>query len=246
MSEYILSTYDDLMRSFYPLIEKFFIKHKIGDDHNHLHAKKVAEHAFQACLVHTPQLTNEQVYAILLAALGHDTDDHKLFDTKEYQNIRKLLSDFGQSEEIIELVVKLIDLVSTTKHKDNRYGLDDWYFIVRYADRLDAIGSEGINRTIQYTVHKGRKLYCYNTPRPTTLDELYEVATIERYNNYKNDSLSMIDHCFDKLLRIGDEFISNPYFNSLTTLRKRQVEDFVLWFGRKGHITLEECWEYMR
>ena len=94
---------------------------------------------------------------VALAAILHDVDDHKLFDTENYQNARKFLKDNGVDEAMSDRVCAVIDDVSFSKNKD-RVPESIEGKIVQDADRLDAMGAVGIARTFAYGGKKGRSL----------------------------------------------------------------------------------------
>jgi uncharacterized protein len=100
----------------------------------------------------TIELSHEEYKAILLAALLHDADDKKFFPSnKNYENLRYILE--GENDNLINLVVTMVDLVSSSKNGDR---IPDfikdklWMLIPRYADRLEAIGMIGIERCYKY------------------------------------------------------------------------------------------------
>ena len=55
----------------------------------------------------------------------------------------------------------------------------------------------------------------------------------------------MIDHFYDKLIRVCDFPIQNPFFERITTERKKEILDFILLFGNQGKITKEDCKNYI-
>lgn len=235
--------FTEIKECVYPMLTEFFLLHKVNNDHNHIHALEIAKHALRACSADS-SLTEDQVRCIILAAFLHDVDDHKIFVSKDYENARTILNKTKYNDDI-DTVIEMIDLVSSSKHGDNMYGKKEWKFIPRYSDRLDAIGMMGIARTIVYTLDNSQHLYCGDTPRPKTLDELYEVATKERYKAYKGNSKSMIDHCFDKMIHLGDFPIHNEYLNGLSKTLTKDVIDLVLLFGNKGDISINELKLYI-
>lgn len=101
-------------------------------------AKKIAE-SYPEC----------DLPVVLLSALLHDVDDHKLFSTENNENARRFLKSQGVSEETTERICQIINSVSFSqnrgKHPDSIEGM-----IVQDADRLDAIGAVGIARTFAY------------------------------------------------------------------------------------------------
>ena len=94
---------------------------------------------------------------VALAALLHDADDHKLFDTKDNYNARRFLSECGIAEEKIPLICNVINSVSFSKNRGKKPTSLEGK-IVQDADRLDAMGAVGIARTFAYGGKHGRPL----------------------------------------------------------------------------------------
>ena len=92
-----------------------------------------------------------------LAALLHDVDDHKLFNTFDNANARKFLVDNSIDSEKIELICEVINSVSFSKNKGVRPKTIEGC-IVQDADRLDALGAIGIARTFAYGGKHGRSI----------------------------------------------------------------------------------------
>ena len=94
---------------------------------------------------------------VSLAALLHDADDHKLFQTENNANARRFLADQSVDPEKTERIINAINSVSFSqnrgKHPETPEGK-----IVQDADRLDAIGAVGIARTFAYGGEHGRSL----------------------------------------------------------------------------------------
>ena len=103
-------------------------------------------------------------------ALLHDAYDHKYFQKPEdIRNIKEKISDdltrFGLSWNEIQIIFIIIDNISFSKEKAQR----DRYYdlitllspnmisirnIVSDSDKIEALGIEGIQRMILYSVHK--------------------------------------------------------------------------------------------
>jgi hypothetical protein len=236
-------------------------EHKVCESHGILHAISVYENVTYALhfyrTVLPPKITIFQALTILnlenekslrrnklikLASLLHDADDAKFFpNNKNNENTRYLLREY--SVEDVELVIKMINYVSTSKNGDSVP--DDaknalWMLYPRWADRLEALGEIGYLRCKQYNETAGHPLFTEKTERVTTVDELWEVASEDRYKNYcsgKIKSGSLIDHCYDKLLRLGDALIidtDNYYFSLESKNRTQYIVDIVLNYGKTG------------
>ena len=94
---------------------------------------------------------------ISLAALLHDADDHKLFQTRDNANARGFLSSQAVAPEKTEEIIKAINSVSFSQNRGKRPETLEGK-IVQDADRLDAIGAVGIARTFAFGGEHGRSL----------------------------------------------------------------------------------------
>lgn len=92
---------------------------------------------------------------VTLAALLHDVDDHKLFNTVNNANARKFLVAEDIVSETIEEICEVINVVSFT-HGQSPRTIEGK--IVQDADRLDAIGAIGIARAFAYGGSVGNDL----------------------------------------------------------------------------------------
>ena len=101
--------------------------------------------------------TNVDAFIVSIAALLHDADDHKLFDTTDNQNARTFLMEKGVDIDTIEKICSAINSVSFSKNRGSRPDTIEGC-IVQDADRLDAMGAVGVARTFAYGGEHGRSL----------------------------------------------------------------------------------------
>ena len=94
---------------------------------------------------------------VALAALLHDADDHKLFQTEGNANARSFLNAQKVAPEKIERVCAAINAVSFSQNRGRRPETLEGK-IVQDADRLDALGAIGVARTFAYGGEHGRSL----------------------------------------------------------------------------------------
>ena len=132
-------------------IKKLFQNNSDGHDAAHsirvyTNARKIAEE-YPEC----------DLEVVSLAALLHDVDDHKLFDTVNNMNARTFLKDRRVADEVIERICEVINGVSFSKNRGKRPATLEGQ-IVQDADRLDAMGAIGIARTFAYGGKVGRPL----------------------------------------------------------------------------------------
>ena len=142
-------------------------------------------------------------------------------------------------------MIKLVSYTENGNSKCNISSEEDWLLYPRYADRLEAIGGVGIERCYIYTIYIDRPLYLETTSRATTKEELSQIITSERYQNYfdkKRSDDTLIDHIYDKVLHVADHIIEsrNPYFVKEARERHEIVINFVLDFGIKGDVDMQK------
>lgn len=94
---------------------------------------------------------------VLLSALLHDVDDHKLFHTENNENARTFLHSQQIEKDKINQICHVINGVSFSKNRGKRPDTLEGQ-IVQDADRLDAIGAIGIARTFAYGGKNGRSI----------------------------------------------------------------------------------------
>ena len=94
---------------------------------------------------------------VALAALLHDADDYKLFNTTDNDNARVFLKGRGVESGTIDKICEAINSVSFSKNGINKPKTIEG-MIVQDADRLDALGAVGIARTFAYGGEHGRSI----------------------------------------------------------------------------------------
>lgn len=215
---------------------EFCTLHKLSADHGFVHAIRVYEHARYAYgSMRSVSIRNK--FQGLIAALLHDVDDHKLFpESVDYANTREIISDRSQEDK--KRIIRMIGLVSFSANGNRSDGAQAWELVARYADRCEAIGDEGVERCLDYTLKKGRPLFTLNTPRFMSIDQML-TETHSRMRAYTGASESFVDHFYDKLghlLRMTD----NDYINEVSLSRMEATYEIILEFGKKGFVTEEE------
>ena len=94
---------------------------------------------------------------VALAALLHDADDYKLFNTADNANARAFLKGWGVDSATIEKICEAINSVSFSKNGMKKPATIEG-MIVQDADRLDALGAVGIARTFAFGGEHGRSI----------------------------------------------------------------------------------------
>jgi HD superfamily phosphodiesterase len=186
------------------------------DSHGHAHMKAVAEmtrHLIQED--HIDESGHLMLDAITVAWL-HDVADHKYDHDGKLQ---QKLDDFGRANNIwnYEEIKQVIRYISfSTENKAILAGtplnfqaiLGAYYSqirdIVSDADKLEAIGTIGIQRAIDYTTHAN--------PSYTHQHVIADV--------YK--------HAHEKLLRLATDFIRTPLGRAYATKRHQEMHEWTL------------------
>mgnify|MGYP000650002360 CR=1 FL=1 len=112
----------------------------------------------------------------------------------------------------------------------------------RWSDRLEAAGEIGVARCYLYNKHCKAPLSCSNTPRPKTVEEVWKLATPERFEAYQSNgggSASMIDHYYDKLLSVSrppPAIVQNPFLEKQALESTGPLLEVCLMFGRNGEV----------
>jgi len=193
-------------------------------------------------------LSKQQIKNILLAALLHDADDSKFFPNNlKYENLKLVLE--GENENDINEIITMVSLVSSSKNGDRipDYVIGkEWMLIPRYADRLEAIGMVGITRCFKYGKTINNPLFVSTTPKCLTISDIWNYATEERYNNYSGKSNSMMDHYFDKLIRLTIFPIRNKYLDYEAQKRRQPLLDFVIYFGNSTDFTEKSVEDFIK
>lgn len=220
-------------------LESIINKYDVCKSHGIEHAKTVMNNSFDA-LKSENTLSESDKEAVILASLLHDADDKKFFPNNIHnENTREILSD--KSNDFIELVIQMINLVSSSTNRDNIP--DDikdkqWMLIPRYSDRLEAIGIIGIQRCYKYNMTTRAPLFIDSTPKLKTEEEIINLS-LKKYETYQGNSLSMIDHFYDKLIAICTFPIKNKYLEDEAAKRKQPLIDFVIYFSQNGEINMD-------
>lgn len=119
-----------------------------------------ADHALRVCRNAILIAKNEKecdMEIAALAALLHDADDHKLFQTENNANAREFLALQRLDPETVDRICEAINSVSFSKNRGHAPETVEGK-VVQDADRLDALGAVGIARTFAYGGLHGRPL----------------------------------------------------------------------------------------
>ena len=195
---------------------KEFVKDLLAKEysgHDYYHCIRVYNNAMLIC---KDMDCDKQLVSV--ASLLHDVDDAKLFDSKDYDNARKILNDLNYEKDFIEKVINIIKDVSF-KGKDSVIPSSLEGKIVQDADRLDAIGAIGIARTFAYGGNHNRLIYDPSIKPNLNMD----------YNQYKNANNPTINHFYEKLLLLKD-MMNLEKSKEIATHRHKIMEDYLKEF----------------
>ena len=124
-----------------------------ADGHDASHSRRVYRNALKLVQSHP----EADILVVSLAALLHDVDDHKLFETENNENARSFLSEHGIDDGRADVICEVINGVSYSK---NGFKVPETIEgrIVQDADRLDAVGAVAVARTFAYGGSRNRSL----------------------------------------------------------------------------------------
>ena len=125
--------------------------YKDNQSHGVRHVQRVLINA--KCIADTEKDSN--LLIICLAAILHDCDDYKYFNTEGNENTRRFLSLLQEEyPEIIrdEVIEEIIQVINSVSYHDNKFKrLENINAkIVQDADRLDSLGVFAIIRAFTY------------------------------------------------------------------------------------------------
>ena len=143
----------------------------------------------------TFELSEIQELSMILATIMHDLDDHKLSDTHEtLDNACNVLKELNVSDEITNLVLQMIRLVSCSSNGNNNImclkNKNWWLLWPRICDRIEAIGKIGIWRAWIYAIKQDNPMHTEDSPLPKTKEELKEILSLDRFAKYTGRSSS--------------------------------------------------------
>ncbi len=160
---------------------------------------------------------------VSLAALLHDVDDEKLFQSTDHQYARKFLREVNLSKELTEEVLDAIRTVSFKNHKEKAPSTIEG-MIVQDADRLDALGAIGIARTFAFGGSRGRAMY---DPKEKPNLEM----TPEEYRNSQGTS---VNHFYEKLFLLKD-LMNTESAKGMAREREEFMRRFLEQFYQEWH-----------
>jgi len=148
----------------------------------------------------------------------------------DYHNAREILRSVSFPEPLQLLVLNSIKLVScsTQNWANTHIPHERWMLIPRDADRLDAVGAQGVKRCLEYG-GAARALYAADTPLPVNKDDILQFATQERFEKYKAGakSASTLDHFYDKLLHLRCADSGNRFLTEQGELAMQEMIDIL-------------------
>ena len=239
-------------------LDALFTSIKMPESHGLKHSQTVLANMEKTISSAAPEysshLTPAKLLALRLAALLHEADDHKYFKTSlHFDNARQICEEsipdsLQGKQQIISDVVQMISFVSASANGNSvpeAAKTDPTFLWPRYCDRLESIGVIGAVRCFQYSTEAGEPLMVDSTPRPTSEEELWAAVTEERWSRYQSSggqSVSMMDHYYDKLLHIGKfdpAVVRSEYLQGEARRRVQPLVDLCLEAGRSGEPPLE-------
>lgn len=213
-------------------IEK--IQRSEATGHDFFHTMRVYKTALKLC-----ENTKANKDIVSYAALLHDIADYKLNNGDETLNIikaKEVLIKFDVNKETVDEVISIIDSISFKdegiKEVSSLEGM-----IVKDADRLDALGANGIARLFAYGGSLNRVIF----------DDLIlpEVnLSKEQYKNKLRNTTSF-NHFYEKILKLKDLMMTE---NGKEEAKKRHnyIVNFINTFLEENDIESSPNKEYFK
>jgi uncharacterized protein len=237
-------------------VRLFYQEHtEIKVSHGLAHVLRVYDHACRAIAAQVPPLTLPQASHVRVAALLHDVDDGKYFPHHhDYEHARAILAQCdGTDDDSTAAILDMVAWVSCSKNGNRvpeRLQTSHEYFrlIPRWADRLEAVGAIGVLRCFQYNQEHGKPLQSADSPRAQTEDQVWALATPDRFENYLSEQSAdkcaddMISHYYDKLLHVArppPEIVRNAYLEEAASTSAQDLVEVCLRFGRSGCVDVK-------
>jgi len=182
------------------------VEEQLGDEksgHSMEHINSVIRNAKK--ILKTESNINEEI--VLLTCLVHDCDDYKIVGLEaasEMKNTKNILSKLNVSLEDEMHVINICKNMGYSNCLNNIRPKTKEGMIVSDADMLDAVGSNGILRTITFALNRGNQIFdeCFFPNINISQDE-YKIK-----NSGRNKDTS-VNHFFEKLLLIKDYLMTD-------------------------------------
>lgn len=224
-----LSVYDNIkLFLIYKKLNIILNKANVDEGHTIDHAWAVVQHGIKAINASNVTILNETRLSIILACMLHDADDKKFFQSRHYDNAKYLCDRYFPN--LTSNVIAMINEVSCSKNGNSTSSrCPDWFYIPRWADRLEAMGDIGIKRALEYSNYTKMPLMTTDTIIPKSRSHISELATVERFNKYQSGqkSVSTVDHFYDKLLHLKT-YTGNPYIDKEMNIRHDIMVNYLL------------------
>lgn len=175
--------------------------------HNFDHVKRVYENTLK--IIDSVQFEKYEIDTeiITYASILHDIRDHKYPESISEAELREFLETELSEKNKVDYILEIIDNISYSKQisNNNEYcgNFKIYIDIIRDADRLEAIGSSGLERCFHYHRYKLKQ-------------------------NEEDVLKNIIKHCYEKLLRLYPEyFIVTTKGRELALPLHLEIVDFV-------------------
>lgn len=168
---------------------------------------------------------------VAMAALLHDVDDYKLFGEENAQNLtnaKKILSGCNLDDNRVDRVCHIIQNMG---YSNSLKGIRPQTIegkVVSDADMLDAIGANGIIRTLAYTLTVGNKRVFDSTAFPQ------KKLSVQEYKDKNRSDDNCINHFFDKLLKLKNMMLTQSGYKTAIIRHQIMVDFLYAFFEEQG------------
>lgn len=185
-----------------------------GTGHDWWHIERVRRLA-----MHIGKNEVADLLVVELGALLHDVADYKLHGgdvVKGMKLVREWLKEEEFPDDIVADVVQIVENVSYQGADVPDVPLSPEGWVVRDADRLDAIGAIGIARTFAFGGNRNRPLYDPEIPP----------VMHNNFESYKGSNAPTINHFYEKLLLLKDRMHTETA-KAMANERHQFMEEFL-------------------
>jgi uncharacterized protein len=207
-------------------------KHMLHDNcgHGFDHIERVYGIALK--LLATEEANRE---VVVLASLLHDVDDYKLFGQEAADNLTNAKRIMTESNIDFDVQHKVCDIIYNMGYSKSLAGIRPKTIegkIVSDADMLDALGVNGIVRTLSYAFSRCQK---YGTPvfDKNVWPEIN--LTADEYKMMGRKADNCINHFFEKTLRLGKMMMTEAG-KEQSKIRLRRMIDFLYGYFDENNV----------
>ena len=179
---------------------------------------------------------NSNKYIVGLAALLHDVDDYKIVGKQNSKKLENAIRIMNNSNINFDIQTRVLNIIKTMGYSNYLKGIRPSTIegkIVSDADMCDAIGANGIIRSIVYSVSdKGNGIIFDKNIYPN-IDITYKEYNSNQTNTTHNTD-SAINHFFEKSLKLSNLMLTKSGQQESINREKIIIDFLKQFFQEEG------------